>query len=167
MGGSGHGRLQTANRQRALTERPRELPGRGSPALYGRRLGERPGQSTDGGYCVYQSPSPYESDYVANIYNANTVPQTCFTPCTNPLGCNITTPTSDQFTKWGEADADNTLFDNSSYVGAARNIAIGASLAAVGTVGSVAAGLGTTFSLGSTLAQTSFQEAVFTYAARV
>ena len=125
-----------------------------------------PGLSTDGGYCVYQSPSPYQGDYVANIYNVNTVPQTCFSPCTNPLGCNITTPTFDQFTKWGEADADNTLFDNSSYTGAAQNIAIGASLAAVGTVGSVAAGLGTTFSLGSTLAGTSFQEAVFTYAAR-
>ena len=125
-----------------------------------------PSLSTDGGYCVYQSPSPYQGDYVANIYNVNTVPQTCFTPCTNPLGCNITTPTSDQFIKWGEADADNTLFDNSSYAGAAQNIAIGASLAAVGTVGSVAAGLGTTFSLGSTLAGTSFQEAVFTYAAR-
>ena len=46
-----------------------------------------PSASADGGYCVYQSPSPYQSDYTANIYDGGAgTPETCFTPCTDIFG---------------------------------------------------------------------------------
>ena len=103
------------------------------------------------GYCVYQSPSPYQSDYTANVQTPmkdNTAPQQCFSASTDTVITNPpTVPGEDQFTKWGEADADNNLFDNSSYAGASQSIAIGASLAAVAIGGSVATGVGVSFGL--------------------
>ena len=108
------------------------------------------------GYCVYQSPSPYQSDYTANVQTPmkdNTAPQQCFSASTDTVITNPpTVPGEDQFTKWGEADADNNLFDNSSYAGASQSIAIGASLAAVAIGGSVATGVGVSFGLAGALA---------------
>jgi hypothetical protein len=71
-----------------------------------------PSASADGGYCVYQSPSPYQSEYTGNVYTPfaqSTADQTCFTPCTSLLGCTLSTPSYDQFVTWGTADAENSL----------------------------------------------------------
>ena len=66
--------------------------------------------SGSGGYCVYQSPSPYQSEYTANIFTPaaqNTAPPTCFGGGgIGGLFGGPPTPSYDQFTKWGEADAD-------------------------------------------------------------
>lgn len=129
-----------------------------------------PSLSVDGGYCVFTPPSPDQGQYTANIFTPaaqSTAPQTCFTSCTSELGCNLPTPTLQQFEDWGDAETEDALFDNSSFATTTENIAVGATMGAVASVGSVAAGLGSTFALGSVLSGTSFQTAVFPFAARV
>lgn len=128
-----------------------------------------PSASADGGYCVYQSPSPYQSDYTANIYDGGAgTPETCFTPCTALFGCPPVTPTYDQFTEWGAADVNEQLFNNAAFATDIDSIAVSGSLDGLATVGSVAAGLGTGFALGTsgTLAGSPFQTSVFPYANR-
>ena len=127
-----------------------------------------PSASVDGGYCVYQSPSPYQSDYTANIFDGNNTPQTCFTPCTSILGCPPVTPTYNQFVEWGDGDVNDQLFNNSAFTTDVNAIAVSGSLQGLATVGSVAAGLGTGFALGTsgTLAGSAFQSSVFPYANR-
>jgi hypothetical protein len=87
-----------------------------------------------GGYCVYRSPAPYQSEYTG--YND----QTCFSPCTSiTFGCTPPTPTYDQFVKWGEADVNNAIFNNKGFALTARNIAAGVNFGGV----AAAAGIGT------------------------
>src|SRR6516164_11328802 len=60
-----------------------------------------PSVSTDGGYCVYSAPAPYQDAYTHNIFGSD-APQTCYTPCTDQLtSCPPPTPTLDQLTEWG------------------------------------------------------------------
>ena len=128
-----------------------------------------PSASADGGYCVYQSPSPYQDDYTANIYQGGAgTPETCFTPCTDILGCPPVTPTYDQFIEWGDADVNDQLFDNSAFATDVNGIAMSGSLDGLATVGSISAGLGTGFALGTSgvLAGTPFQTSVFPFANR-
>ena len=127
-----------------------------------------PSASADGGYCTYQSPSPYQSDYTANIYDGNDTPQTCYTPCTSILGCPPVTPTYSQFVEWGDADVNDQLFNNSAFATDVNSIAVSGSLQGLATVGSIAAGLGTGFALGASgsLAGSAFQTSVFPYANR-
>ncbi len=127
-----------------------------------------PSASADGGYCVYQSPSPYQSDYTANIYDGNDTPQTCFTPCTAIFGCPPVMPTYSQFIEYGDADVNDQLFNNSAFATDVNGIAMSGSLDGLATVGSIAAGLGTGFALGTSgvLAGTAFQTSVFPYANR-
>ena len=127
-----------------------------------------PSASVDGGYCVYQSPSPYQGDYTANIYDENNTPQTCFTPCTAIFGCPPVTPTYNQFVEWGDADVNDQLFNNSAYTTDVNAIAVSGSLQGLATLGSVASGLGTGFALGASgsLAGSAFQTSVFPFISR-
>jgi hypothetical protein len=125
-----------------------------------------PSASADGGYCVYQSPAPYQSDYTTNIYNSDDAPETCYVPCTNLLGCSPPTPSYDEFVEWGEADANDNLFDNSGFATASDAIAVSATLGTVASVGSVGAGVGIGFALASVMGGTAFQTTVFPFAAR-
>lgn len=127
-----------------------------------------PQDSIDGGYCVYRSPAPLQGDYTANVYNglgsgagAN---ETCYHPCTNLLGCPLPTPSYANLTHWGAADTQNRLFGAFGSASALDGAAVGGALA---SLGAVTAGVGTSFSLGSTLSGTAFQQAVFPFAARV
>jgi Bacterial Ig-like domain (group 3) len=127
-----------------------------------------PSASADGGYCVYQSPSPYQSDYTANIFDGNDTPQTCYTPCTAIFGCPPVMPTYSQFIEYGDADVNDQLFDNSAFATDVNGIAMSGSLDGLATVGSIAAGLGTGFALGTSgvLAGSAFQTSVFPFANR-
>jgi hypothetical protein len=94
-----------------------------------------------GGYCVYRSPVPYASEYTG--YDD----PTCGAPCPSLLGCTPPTPSYDQFTKWGEADVNNALFNNADFGNTSRDIAITASFfmalsAAAGAAVATASGLG-------------------------
>ncbi|HEX5167359.1 MAG TPA: PKD domain-containing protein, partial [Thermomicrobiales bacterium] len=71
------------------------------------------------GYCGYRSPAPHESDYTGYL------DQTCFTPCTNVLGCPAPTPTYDQLVKWGAAIANYEFYNRPEFQQASRDIAIG------------------------------------------
>ena len=124
-----------------------------------------PNVSIDGGYCVYSPPSPDQGQYTSNI-NGTTPDQTCFTPCTNVFGCNLPTPTLQQFENWGEADVAQGLFNNASFATTSQNVAESASMEAAATGGSVAAGIGSTFALSGVMSGTAFQQAVFPFAAR-
>ena len=88
---------------------------------------------TDSGYCVYQSPAPYASDYAdpASDPTCNGQPP--------PLGYVPPTPSYAQFTKWGEADANYTLLATGGYLPAADAYGIGAGFALV--VGALVSGV--------------------------
>ena len=129
-----------------------------------------PESTSNEGYCTYEPPAPDQSDYTGNIYTPaaqSIAPETCFETCTALLGCAVPTPTYDQFVEWGEADVNYELFDNSGFASAEAGIAVSATLGAVASVGSVAAGIGTTFALGDTLGLTAFQQTVFPFASRL
>ncbi len=88
----------------------------------------------DSGYCVYQSPAPYASDYVDPTFSDPT--------CNDqppPLGYVPPTPSYAQFTKWGEADANYTLLSTGGYLPAADAYGIGAGFAYV--VGALVSGV--------------------------
>jgi uncharacterized protein YjbI with pentapeptide repeats len=72
-------------------------------------------QST-GGWCVFQAPAPYTSEYTGNT------DPTCSAVC--PFICNPPTPSYDQFIDWGEADANYSLLNSEAYQSAATSIAI-------------------------------------------
>jgi hypothetical protein len=71
-----------------------------------------------GGWCVYRSPAPYDTEYTG-INDSS-----CAGPC---LFCVLgpTPPTYDQFTKWGEADAEYSLLNSGDFGSAAKTIAEG------------------------------------------
>ncbi|HEY3058680.1 MAG TPA: hypothetical protein VGL99_06870 [Chloroflexota bacterium] len=114
----------------------------GACGLSGKNLCEILDASYQGyttGYCVYESPAPYEWAYTGRD------DQTCYVPCTNVLGCTPPTPSYDQFVLWGAAvrsrvrsrlTPDN--FTNDDFAQALRSIAgtLGFGAAAIG--GSVA-----------------------------
>ena len=125
-----------------------------------------PGGSTDGGYCVYQSPAPDQGDYTGNIFGDD-APQTCFTPCTGLVDCGPPVPAASQFATWGSADyegASLASFGSSNDLPATAEAA--SLLATVTTVGSgfVGAGTGALFN-GSDLA-TTFLQAVRPFSMR-
>src|SRR5262249_6691997 len=120
--------------------------------------------SATGGYCVYRSPAPYQSEYTDNIFAGNSAPASC-TQAGNfacLAGCIPPIPTSDQFEKWGMADANNNIVSNPSFSQTARNVALGLGLG--GIAASVAAGVGLSFALAGVMAGTAFQAAIFPFA---
>ncbi len=70
-----------------------------------------------GGWCVYQAPAPYTSQYTGNT------DPTCVAVC--PFICNPPTPSYNQFVNWGEADANYSLLNSEAYQSASTSIAIG------------------------------------------
>src|SRR6516164_4451301 len=119
-----------------------------------------PSGSTDGGYCVYSAPAPYQNAYTHNIFGFD-APQTCFTPCTDLFsGCPPPTPALSDLAEWGVAGYENTLFGTFGSPEAVHSAAVGGALAAVATAGSVASGLGVKFALGDTLGGTEFAQSV-------
>jgi hypothetical protein len=113
-----------------------------------------------GGYCVYRSPSPYGSEYTG--YDD----PTCAAPCPSLLGCTPPTPSYDQFTKWGEADVNNALFDTADFVTASRDIAYGVSFfAAVSAAAGAAVALASGLAAVSGLASSAIATALFPFAA--
>ena len=57
-----------------------------------------------GGYCRYRPPAPFTDEFDGHTLQA------CFTPCQNIFGCAPTTPSYDQFVKWGNTKV-GSLFD--------------------------------------------------------
>ncbi len=92
---------------------------------------------SDSGYCVYQSPAPYASDYADPTSDPTCNGQT------PPLGYVPPTPSYAQFTKWGEADANYTLLATGGYLTAAAADGIG------GAFGYVAGALVSGLAVGS------------------
>ena len=84
------------------------------------------------GYCVFQPPAPFQSDYsdAGNILCSSTCPQGAI--CT-PFG-----PSYDQLVKWGAADVQNQLFNTPEFAQEVNNVAIGLGFAA-GTAATIAA----------------------------
>jgi PKD domain len=86
-----------------------------------------------GGWCVYRSPAPYASEYTGynDVTCTNQCPAFCFPP----------TPSYDQFTKWGEADASYPLLSTGDYQSTAQSMALGlglgVSLGVIYTTGAV------------------------------
>ena len=135
MGRARHLQLPGPDRRQRERERPAVVPvQRAEPYSDGASF-SNPSASVDGGYCVYQSPSPYQGDYTANIYDENNTPQTCFTPCTAIFGCPPVTPTYNQFVEWGDADVNDQLFNNSAFTTDVNAIAVSGSLQGLATVG--------------------------------
>ena len=130
-----------------------------------------PSASVDGGYCVYQSPAPYQSEYTGNVYtpiDKNTAPGTCFGSgggIGGLLGGSPTPPTNDQFTKWGEADADASLQSSTQTVQAGAEIAAGLDFGAA-FVGAGVSSAALSSGLASALIGSYLQNAIFPYAAR-
>jgi hypothetical protein len=110
----------------------------------------------DGGYCLYRSPAPYGSDYTG--YND----QTCFTPCTSFLGCTPPTPSYDQFVKWGDADANNSLMSSAQYVQAAGTLATGLAFGGA-VVGAGLTGVAVSSALSGVLVGSALQEAIWPF----
>ena len=130
-----------------------------------------PSASVDGGYCVYQSPAPYQSEYTGNVYtpiDKNTAPGTCFGSgggIGGLLGGGPTPPSYDEFTKWGEADADASLQSSSQTVQAGAEIAAGLDFGAA-FVGAGVSSAVLSSGLASALIGSYLQNAIFPYAAR-
>ena len=74
---------------------------------------------TGSGYCVYQSPAPDGTDYTEPTSDA-----TCYGQ-PPPIGYVPVTPTFQQFTKWGEDDANYSLLDTGAYFSAAATYGTG------------------------------------------
>ena len=123
-----------------------------------------------GGYCVYQSPAPYQSDYTGNIFTSgdkNTASPTCFDGggIGGLLGGGPEPPSYDDFTKWGTADADYSLQASSQTVQAGAEIAVGLDFGAA-FVGAGVSSAVLSSGLASALIGSYLQETVFPYAAR-
>jgi hypothetical protein len=123
-----------------------------------------------GGYCIYQSPAPYQSEYTANIFtplSQSTASPTCFgSGGIGSLFGGPPTPSYDQFTKWGEADEVYSLQSSGQTVQASAAIAAGLDFGAA-AVGAGVAGATLSSGLASALVGSALQEAIFPYAARV
>jgi hypothetical protein len=119
------------------------------------------------GFCVYRSPDPYPTDYQGNIFSGTnaSAPPICFIPgggigCT--IDCNPDTPAYEDFVKWGTAVSHDALLDSSDFTEVAHDIALGVGLGGIAL--SVAAGILLGTQLGSALAGTAFQLALFPFA---
>ena len=84
-----------------------------------------------GGYCRYRPPAPFKAEYDGHLL------QPCFTPCQSPFGCAPTTPSYDQFVKWGNTRV-GSLFDSETVTSQAALVA-GAAVSAGLIGGSLAA----------------------------
>ncbi len=116
----------------------------GDPVNYGAGMSEStPASTSNEGFCVYVAPAPDTSEYGANIYQNQGTDQTCYTPCTNLLGCAPSTPSESDFVAWGAADADDEAFDNSAFPAVANDVgeAAGFGAALVGVGSGLAIGL--------------------------
>jgi hypothetical protein len=116
--------------------------------------GSDPAASVDGGYCVYQSPAPYQSQYTSNVYSSG-VNSNCSAPCTNVLGCPPPTPTYASFAAWGAADATNSLYSKFQSPEQLKGIALGGTLDAIASNSTVTQTL-SAFSLAGVFASTGF-----------
>jgi hypothetical protein len=119
-----------------------------------------------GGYCVYQPPAPFQSDYTNNIYSSDpsTVPIEC-TPAgagACQAGCVPPVPAAALFEKWGAADANDVIMGNPSFTDSARYIAY--SLEVEDAVGVAASGVTIALAATGALAGTAFESAVFPFA---
>ena len=125
-----------------------------------------PAGSTDGGYCVYQSPAPDQADYTGNIFGDD-APQTCYTPCTGLQDCGPPVPEASQFATWGSADYENaSLASFGSSNGVMATAESASLLATVTTVGSGFAGVGTGALFNGSDLAFSFLKAVQPFATR-
>ena len=120
-----------------------------------------PKSTSNEGYCTYVPPSPESDQYQSNLYyNAGQgAPQTCFTPCTNLLGCLPPTPTETDFVNWGTADAGDA-YNTAGWTAAANNVAQGYGFAAAVVGAQVSVGLGFSGALASLIGGTSIAEVV-------
>ena len=108
---------------------PRATSSRSSPRT--RPVSEQPFGGSSG-YCVYQSPAPYQSEYTGNFHVAAALDCFCNSGGIGGLLGGPPPPTYDQFTKWGEADADDSLQSSSQAVQAGAEIAAGLDFGAFG-----------------------------------
>ena len=126
--------------------------------------------ASTGGYCIYQAPAPYQSDYTGNIFTPigqSTAPPTCFgSGGIGGLFGGTPTPSYDQFTKWGEADADYSLQSSSQTVQAGALIAAGLDFGAA-AVGAAVGGAALSSGLASALLGSALQEAIYPYTFRL
>jgi hypothetical protein len=114
-----------------------------------------------GGYCTYQAPAPDQSDYTVNNYAA----------CGGGGGVGglLTpppTPSYDQFTEWGEADANYSLQSSNQAVQQGAEIAAGLDFGAV-ALGAGVAGLALSSGLASGLVGSALWTAIYPYATTV
>ena len=143
----------------------------GTPEPYTNGGSDNNPSASTGGYCVYQSPAPYQSDYTGNIFTSidkNTAPSTCFGSgggIGGLLGGGPEPPSYDEFTKWGEADADYSLQSSSQAVQAGAEIAAGLDFGAA-FVGAGVSSAALSSGLASALVGSYLQKAIFPYAAR-
>jgi hypothetical protein len=76
------------------------------------------------GWCAYHSPAPFDSDYKGRS-DPTCLGAMCWFLCNPPL------PDANDFTKWGEADAQYSMLSSGDYITSAQAISggIGASVA--------------------------------------
>ena len=84
------------------------------------------------GFCGYQPPSPFQSDY-SDSTNA-----VCFGQCPEAADCVPFGPSYDQLAQWGAADVNNQLFDTPQYATAVNDVAVGVGFG-VGTAAAITA----------------------------
>ena len=113
---------------------------RQAPRNYGAGMSENtPASTSNEGYCVYVSPTEYtQTAYEHNIYKdfwENTAPQNCYTPCSNPISCNVESPSIEEFMQWGVYDAFGPIIGHSSFVRAVGGMAQQADFSAAGSLG--------------------------------
>ena len=114
------------------------------------------GNGGSSGYCLYQPPSPDQSEYTA--------PTTC--SANGGIGGLLggpPTPSYDQFTEWGQVDADYSLQSSTQAVQAGADIAAGLDFGAA-AVGAGVAGAVLSSGLASALVGSALQEAILPYA---
>src|SRR5262249_30658144 len=72
------------------------------------------------GFCVFQPPAPFQSEYT------DASNELCYRPCT-AVGANCAPlgPSYDQLVKWGAADVNSQLFGTPAYGQEANNVGIG------------------------------------------
>ena len=120
------------------------------PSPYG------PGGSS--GYCTYQPPSPYQSDY--------TIPTDCAGVGDFDAFGGPPAPSYDQFVEWGEADAAYSLDDSTEFEEEGALIALGLDFAAP-VVGAAVAGLALSSGLALAAVGTPLALAIFPFAGAV
>jgi hypothetical protein len=84
-------------------------------ALMAALAGEPVNFSGSRGYCNYVPPPGFE--YAGRSH------QTCFTPCTTPLGCPPPYPQFDQLKQWGAARFNRHLFSDAGFAAVSRDVA--------------------------------------------